>query len=67
VPIDQTPISVVVPPAPGTVTVGFAKPSGPQGAIQFNNNNNFGGNANLSYSQGGLFVEVSRPQEMHLV
>jgi hypothetical protein len=36
--------------------VGFAKPSGPQGAIQFNNNNNFGGNANLSYSQGGLFV-----------
>ena len=56
VPIDQTPISVVVPPPPGTVTVGFAKPSGPQGAIQFNNNNNFGGNANLSYSQGGLFV-----------
>lgn len=38
------------------VVVATVKPGGNIGAIQFNNGNTFGGNANLVFAQGGLFV-----------
>jgi hypothetical protein len=39
-----------------TVIPTITRPGGNVGAIQFNNGNAFGGNANLTFAQGGLWV-----------
>lgn len=43
--------------ATGNIVIpAVTKPGGNVGAIQFNNGNAFGGNANLTFAQGGLWV-----------
>jgi hypothetical protein len=42
--------------ATGNIVPTVTKPGGNTGAIQFNNNGAFGGSANLTFAQGGLWV-----------